>query len=511
LTSPPPTAPPRRRRGSPTCCARATAIAAARRRQPRRPRRRRRGGNASGGVAARRQRQRAATRQRRRQRRRRRRLDALGALERAVAVGERRDGAALGARVALAKEMAPLFDAAAKGLLVNVRTLVKLNPIRTFEAATLDQGRTVLHLAVDGGHIEIVTWLLGYKRRPAALVHRTDVNGLTALHISASYAEGRDKVTRLLVRCGSDAFVPAGARHSTALHDIAAAKWLGEESAALLDDILGVAKADAEIGQQDGAADCRARPQDRHDAARRRGGGGGAAGGDDEARRAGRLHRSARRARRDAADVGGGRRPRRGVHLSGVARRAHRHHRRRGRQRDALRRAQRLARHGARAARVPGAVQGARRARHAAAARQREEVARDRTAAPAAERRRDDGAAAHQPLVVPPAAHQRLAAAGDAQEADRGAAERDARGGREAGAAQVERVRDDVGADAAALRLRDGDWRRGVGGDRAPARRQRPRVRRAARRRALGVGRRQARRVAAARGARVRGQRRRGV
>jgi ankyrin repeat protein/serine/threonine protein kinase len=154
------------------------------------------------------------------------------------------------ARIALAKEMAPLFDAAAKGLLVNVRTLVKLNPIRTFEAATLDQGRTVLHLAVDGGHIEIVTWLLGYKRRPAALVHRTDVNGLTALHISASYPEGRDKVTRLLVRCGSDAFVPAGARHSTALHDIAAAKWLGEESASLLDDILGIAKADAEAANK---------------------------------------------------------------------------------------------------------------------------------------------------------------------------------------------------------------------------------------------------------------------
>jgi ankyrin repeat protein/predicted Ser/Thr protein kinase len=157
--------------------------------------------------------------------------------------------AAKAAHAALAREMAPLFDAVSKGNLAQVRTLIKANPTRAFEASTLEQGRTVLHLAVEGGHLEVLTWLLGYKRRPTSVVHRVDASGLTPLHLATS-VDGREKMSRLLVRCGSDAFMPAGSRRSTPLHELASTKWLGEESAALLDDVLGVSKADAEAANK---------------------------------------------------------------------------------------------------------------------------------------------------------------------------------------------------------------------------------------------------------------------
>ena len=56
-----------------------------------------------------------------------------------------------------------------------------------------EDGQPLLHLAVQGGHTDLVRLLLSH---PRLKVNRTDSGGLTALHLACS--QGRDKLVRII-------------------------------------------------------------------------------------------------------------------------------------------------------------------------------------------------------------------------------------------------------------------------------------------------------------------------
>ena len=56
-----------------------------------------------------------------------------------------------------------------------------------------EDGQPLLHLAVQGGHTDLVRLLLGHPRLE---VNRPDSGGLTALHLACS--QGRDKLARII-------------------------------------------------------------------------------------------------------------------------------------------------------------------------------------------------------------------------------------------------------------------------------------------------------------------------
>ena len=65
---------------------------------------------------------------------------------------------------------------------------------------TSQAGQSLLHLAIQSGHTELVRLLLSH---PDTDVNMTDTAGLTPLHLASS--QGRDKIVRIMV--GSEAKV----------------------------------------------------------------------------------------------------------------------------------------------------------------------------------------------------------------------------------------------------------------------------------------------------------------
>ena len=111
--------------------------------------------------------------------------------------------------------MGDAFDAAKEGDLRSLETMMKIRPrlINT----TDDMGRTLLHIACRGQHVEMVEYLLscgvGYKT--------TDKDEMTAAHYAVSNhsdAESVLLIIRIIANYASDIFSPSGLTKDTLLH-----------------------------------------------------------------------------------------------------------------------------------------------------------------------------------------------------------------------------------------------------------------------------------------------------
>ena len=84
----------------------------------------------------------------------------------------------------------PIFTACREG---NTGAVVSLLQQPGGDPNVGEDGQPLLHLAVAGGHADVVRLLLSH---PDLQVNRTDSAGLTGLHLACS--QGRDKIVRIL-------------------------------------------------------------------------------------------------------------------------------------------------------------------------------------------------------------------------------------------------------------------------------------------------------------------------
>ena len=84
----------------------------------------------------------------------------------------------------------PIFTACREG---KTGAVVSLLQQPGGDPNVVEAGQPLLHLAVQGGHTELVRLLLGH---PGLEVNRPDSGGLTALHLACS--QGRDKLVRII-------------------------------------------------------------------------------------------------------------------------------------------------------------------------------------------------------------------------------------------------------------------------------------------------------------------------
>ncbi len=79
----------------------------------------------------------------------------------------------------------------------------------------IDKGGSLVAIAVDAGHLEVVKWLIGRGASLNAPLHYND----KPIHIAAE--KGRNDMVRLLVELGSDVNAAGGLAYGAPLHEAA--------------------------------------------------------------------------------------------------------------------------------------------------------------------------------------------------------------------------------------------------------------------------------------------------
>jgi ankyrin repeat protein len=141
--------------------------------------------------------------------------------------------------VGVAGAQAPVADAAMKGDLAKVRSLIATG---ANVSAQQGDGMSALHWAADRGDTAIVSALIKAK---ANLATKTRINAYTPLHVAAKAGHGA--VVQMLLAAGADAKAPTSAG-VTPLH-LAAGSGTVEGVSALLDKGADPNARDPELGQ----------------------------------------------------------------------------------------------------------------------------------------------------------------------------------------------------------------------------------------------------------------------